>query len=197
MKKIIFLDIDGVICLSSNWGGRSKKRRKWMREKGIPEYQKDSFNESLLPVYTRFDNFDKKALKILNDILEKTDAEIVVSSDWRHSATLEELGEYYLSQGILKKPIGYTTSSLPSSLPFFRRDDEPEETRSYEILEWLKEHPEVTHWVAIDDLDMSERYSPITSNYKWGLKNFVHTPKSSEGIKQLGIKKKILNFLTP
>ena len=27
--KVIFLDNDGVICLSNNWGGRSKKRAKY------------------------------------------------------------------------------------------------------------------------------------------------------------------------
>ena len=27
--KVIFLDNDGVICLSSNWGGRSKKWAKY------------------------------------------------------------------------------------------------------------------------------------------------------------------------
>jgi len=30
---------------------------------------------------------------------------------------------------------------------------------------------------------------------EWGLKNFVLTPKSREGIKQSGIKEKILEFL--
>jgi hypothetical protein len=29
----------------------------------------------------------------------------------------------------------------------------------------------------------------------WGLTNFVLTPKSSEGIKQSGIKEKIVNYL--
>jgi hypothetical protein len=29
----------------------------------------------------------------------------------------------------------------------------------------------------------------------WGLENFVHTPRSYEGIKQSGIKEKIINFL--
>jgi hypothetical protein len=29
----------------------------------------------------------------------------------------------------------------------------------------------------------------------WGLSNFVHTPKSSEGIKQTGIKEKIIKML--
>lgn len=86
--KVIFLDHDGVICLSNNWGGRFKK-------KGTD-------------VHSRFDNFDKKSIKILNQILEKTGAEIVVSSDWRNSCTLKEMGELYEVQGVTKKPIGFT-----------------------------------------------------------------------------------------
>jgi hypothetical protein len=31
--------------------------------------------------------------------------------------------------------------------------------------------------------------------HEWGLDNFVLTPKSNEGIKQLGIKEKVLKFL--
>jgi len=27
--KVIFLDHDGVICLSTEWGGRYKKQKKW------------------------------------------------------------------------------------------------------------------------------------------------------------------------
>mgnify|MGYP000985782043 CR=1 FL=1 len=42
-----------------------------------------------------------EAVKVLNEVLEQTGAELVVSSDWRLHATLEELGEYYLSKGIL------------------------------------------------------------------------------------------------
>ena len=85
--KTIFLDNDGVICLSNNWGGRSKKWAKY-RSKN-PEtnrYIDDA------PVEVRFDDFDKKAIKVLNEILEEIGAEIVVSSDWRCHATLEELG---------------------------------------------------------------------------------------------------------
>jgi len=41
------------------------------------------------------------------------------------------------------------------------------------------------NWVAIDDLDLSP----------WIPNNFVHTPKSNEGIKQSGVKDKILNIL--
>lgn len=188
--RVLILDNDGVICLSNNWGSRFKKQRKYFTE----DNPRQGFGDNA-PVDFRFDNFDKKAIKVLNSILEQTDAEIVVSSDWRFHATLEELGEYYLSQGILKKPIDVTTNKLSSDLHYFSRSTDLEESRSYEIKDWLKSHPEVTHWVAVDDLNMSERFGEISGNYQWGLKNFVHTPISNEGIKQSGIKEKILSFL--
>ena len=28
-NKILFLDLDGVLCLSNNWGGRAKKWKKY------------------------------------------------------------------------------------------------------------------------------------------------------------------------
>lgn len=188
--KVIFLDNDGVICLSNNWGSRYKKARKYMIDKGIPEYDVNMLNETQRPIEIRLDNFDTKAISVLNSILEKTDAEIVVSSDWRFHATLEELGEYYESQGIIKKPIGLTDRILYKNYEDFpwNRKVDLEQTRSLEILEWLETRDDITHWVAIDDLDMSLRND-------WGLPNFVHTPKSNEGIKQSGIIDKILNFL--
>jgi hypothetical protein len=82
----------------------------------------------------------------------------------------------------------------------FRADLELE--RFMEIQNWLEKHPEVTHWVAVDDLDMSVEFLSTSfsnanteSDVKPGLANFVLTPKSTEGIKQNGIKEKILNFL--
>jgi hypothetical protein len=157
-----------------------------------------------IPTQYRFDNFDKGAIKILNEILEETGAEIIVSSDWRFHANLEELGEYYLSQGIIKKPIGATDmfkDIFPKEWSGLRFRAELELERSMEIQHWVDNHSEITHWVAVDDLDMSvqflgDRFSAKDeSDSKPGLINFVHTPKSSEGIKQYGIKEKIIKFL--
>jgi hypothetical protein len=153
-----------------------------------------------LPVECRFDNFDRKAVKVLNSIIEETDAEIVVSSDWRNWANLEELGEYYSSHGILKKPIGLTKKiqefESPEDFPWHRAWA-LEQTRILEIQQYLKDHPEITHWVAVDDLKMGKTgldYS-VEYHHAWGLENFVNTPLSTEGIKQSGIKEKILNYL--
>jgi hypothetical protein len=195
--KVIFLDNDGVICLSSNWGSRLKKQKKL-------GYNPTFNDNSELPVEYRFDNFDVKAVKILNEILEKTGAEIVVSSDWRYHATLEELGEYYTSKGIIKKPIGVTDmfkDIFPKEWGYLRFRADMELERSMEIGHWLENHPEVTHWVAVDDLDMSVDFlgnrfaAKDGSDVKPGLTNFVHTPRSYEGIKQNGIKQKIIKQL--
>ena len=189
--KVIFLDNDGVICLSSNWGGRSKKWAKY--RSANPETVKVM---NVAPVDVRFDNFDQKAIKILNEILEETGAEIVVSSDWRFHANLEELGEYYTSQGISKKPIGFTKKLGECDVPenfIWSRQWDLEQTRSLEILQYLRDHPEVTEWVSIDDLDMGKNGEDWKN---WGLDNFVLTPKSIEGIKQTGIKDKIIKFLS-
>jgi hypothetical protein len=194
--KVIFLDNDGVICLSNNWGGRTKK---WAKHRSANPESSKLLSEA--PVDVRFDDFDKKSIKILNEILEETGAEIVVSSDWRFHATLEELGEYYLSQGISKKPIGFTKKlgqfQKPENFPWLRQWD-LEQSRSLEILQYLKDHPEVTEWVAVDDLNMGIPQTHETwgeMEMDWGLTNFVLTPKSSEGIKQTGIKDKIIKIL--
>ena len=193
--KVIFLDNDGVICLSSNWGGRSKKIQKYY--KANPEWNK---MYSTAPVDVRFDNFDKKAIKVLNSILEETGAEIVVSSDWKKHANLEELGDYYESQGIIKRPIAFTPSFIGCDKPEgfeWLRSLQYEQERSLEIAQYVKDHPEITHWVAVYDLNMAVEAMDCSVPYTrvWGVTNFVLTPKESEGIKQHGKKEEILKFL--
>ena len=188
--KVIFLDHDGVICLSSEWGGRFKKQNKW---KG----RKLSMTTLEMPIEYRFDNFNQKAIKTLNEILEETGAEIVVSSDWKRWANVEEMGEYYESKGIIKKPIALTTNLgqcnwYSDQTWIWSPRWDLEMTRVIEIKQFLHDHPEVTHWVAVDDLDMGKNGEDWKD---WGLDNFVLTPSSNEGIKQTGIKEKILKFL--
>ena len=190
--KVIFLDHDGVICLSTEWGGRFKKQQKWGG-------RKLSMTTGEIPLQYRFDNFNKKAVKVLNEILEETGAEIVVSSDWKRWANAEELGEYYESQGIIKKPIAVTTNLgqctwYNNMVWVWSPQWDLEMTRVIEIKQFLHDHPEITHWVSIDDLDMGKNGEDWKD---WGLDNFVLTPSGREGIKQSGIKDKIIQFLNP
>ena len=196
--KIIFLDHDGVICLDNNWGSRKKKQDKWGG-------RKLSMSLREIPLEYRFDNFDKKAIDVLNEILETTGAEIVVSSDWKAWASIEQMGEYYEMQGIIKKPIAYTKNlgqcSFQDTKSFiWSATYDLEQSRYAEITQYLMDHPEITHWVSIDDLHMgrhveNSKYGAFDRD-DWGLENFVWTPRPSEGIKQSGVKEKILKYLS-
>ena len=185
--KVIFLDFDGVMCLSEQWGGRSKKMTKFQKE--FP-----GSTEGDMPAWIKLDNFDFKATKVLNSILLHNDVEIVVSSDWKLFATLQELKDMFDKYGVIKSPIDITPNlvSYKSKSQFTK--SELEQWRMKEIKVWLSQHPEVTHWVAVDDMDLSEKFSPISGNSNGGLTNFVLT-KQYIGIKQPGIKEKILKFL--
>ena len=121
-------------------------------------------------------DFDSEAVKTLNSILIKTDIEIVVSSDWKLWVTLEEMREFYLKQGIIKKPISYTGKFERYIYEILNKQ------RSAEILQWLNFNENITHWVSVDDLDMSPY-----------LNNFVKTD-SKIGLLEEGIEEKILSF---
>lgn len=183
--KILFLDHDGVLCLSDNWGGRTKK-------KGY-----DSNPET--PLSIRMDNFDAKAVKVLNKILEATDAEIVVSSDWKLHGTLEQMQEMYKEYGVIKTPIAYTPNMKdydPEAYALYHWKGWSEQQRIEEIQKYLNEHPEITHWVSVDDLHLGEKFGPISGNSNGGLTNFVLMTKPyNEGIKQSGAKDKIISYL--
>jgi hypothetical protein len=150
---VIFLDNDGVICLANNWVGRAKKWKKYKK------LNPDAVSDTTAPVEVRFDDFDKKAVKVLNEVLEETGAELVVSSDWRLFANLEEIGEYYLSKGILKAPIAFTKRYIgcdkPDEFEWFRPTMHQQQ-RCIEVRQYLTDHPEITHWTSIDDLELGE-----------------------------------------
>jgi hypothetical protein len=151
-----------------------------------------------IPVEYRFDNFNKKAVKVLNQIIEETGAELVISSDWKLHANLEELGDYYEAQGISKRPIALTPNLgqctwYNDQVWIWSPRWDLEMTRVIEIKQYLHDNPKITHWVSIDDLDMGKNGE---SWKDWGLDNFVLTPSGSEGIKQSGIKEKVIKILS-
>jgi len=178
--KVIFMDHDGVICLESEWGSRFDKQKKYDPRPTIKE----------IPILDRFDNFNRSCVECLNQVIRDTDCEIVISSDWRTWATLEEIGEYYESQGIIKKPIGLT--------PFMDRSEVPPEfefkmglglnqTRVLEIRKWLDNHPHVVSWVAIDDMRLGEQ--------GWGLEHFVLSTDHKNGICNSEVKTLLIEYL--
>ena len=191
--KILFLDHDGVICLQKQWGTSALKQEEFIlySQHKDPDFVINHFYD--FPIECRFDNFDKDAVTVLNEILTLTGAKIIVTSDWRKNATLDELGGLYSMHGVSECPIGFT--------PFFENIEIPigivwdfkhikAQQRALEISAYINNHSEITQWVAVDDYNMDIHY-----NSSWGLSNFVHAKDQAKGLNEPGLKESILSFL--
>jgi len=98
--------------------------------------------------------FDSDCVIVLNDILAATAADIVVTSDWKHSKNLEEIGDFYEEQGVIVRPIGCTPSLRTAH-------DTLHQQRAAEIVHWVKTYPGIDSWIAVDDLHMK------LANFAW------------------------------
>jgi hypothetical protein len=110
--------------------------------------------------------------------------------------------ELYKIRGVVKEPIDYTTTIGLDIDNNFRWDLnlEIQQTRFLEIKQYLESNPNIKNWVAVDDMDLrkniTDKKSEIIETRYWGLENFVWTNRFNEGIKQCGVKEKIINFLS-
>lgn len=159
--KIIFLDIDGVLATNKEFAmNRTKFQTKHPEAKEIK-----------IPY-----PFNPGCVKIFNEILDETNAIIVLSSDWRFYWDLDGLDRIFKFNGVNKSPVAIT-SKIKRKLSSDLEDD-----RSFQIKSYVDEMLPDT-WVAIDDLKLTNLG-----------RNFVRT-KDSEGLKQSGIKNKIIKIL--
>ena len=164
--SIIFLDIDGVLATHKQYMMNRKKF-----------WDKNDIAKELRIPYP----FDPKCVKIFNEILDATGADIVLSSDWREHFSLEDLDKIFKFNGVNKSPIDITISELASF-------GNQTMNRAFQIGEYVTRN-NITNYVVIDDLNVG-KYMVITDEgYK-----FVLTD-DFEGLKQLSIKNKIINIL--
>jgi len=129
MRKIIFLDIDGV--LSPKW---------WDSDK-----QSDNYGRL----------FDAKAVANLAKIIEVTEADIVISSSWKNIG-LVELQNMWRDRGLPGKLVD-TTPDYMSDEILLKEDSANVDylyERGSEIQGWLLLHgDDVGRYVIIDDMD--------------------------------------------
>ena len=122
------------------------------------------FDGVIVTQKSRFNEFDKGCIALLKQIIEETDAHIVISSSWRYQTSLEQFRELFKPHGINNKRIIGLTPKLKSR------------TRGQEISAWLKEVKdkiEVKAYVILDDdSDMTKHMDNFvkTDTYK-GMSN--------------------------
>ena len=128
-RKIIFLDIDGV--LSPRW---------WDSDK-----QSDNYGRL----------FDAKAVANLSKIIEETEADIVISSSWKNIG-LVELQNMWRDRGLPGKLVDITPDYMSDEI-LLKEDSANVDylyERGSEIQGWLLLHgDDVGRYVIIDDMD--------------------------------------------
>lgn len=103
-------------------------------------------------------------------MLDKTDAKIVVCSTYRKSEKHRKYFEDYIAPKYTDRLIGYTPQ-------IYAYDGDSEGCRHKEIELWLRENPDVSHWVVLDD----EGYV-VTSNIGKGIKPCIHSLEGFEDV---------------
>lgn len=156
MRRIIFLDIDGVLNSQNfikadpeNWShGWSDDKEAWR-------------------------HMDPAAVALLEKVIQASGAKIVVSSTWRKTHSVEQLQGYLHHHGCTGEVIGLT--------PVLWRDDESGRRlyRGDEIKDWLdgiyettpNGYDDVESFVILDDGSDMEPLSDwlVQTDYKTGL----------------------------
>lgn len=146
--KIVFLDFDGVLNHAGMLMGRTAL---WKDE----------------------DEFDPHNVGCLNHLLEVSGAKIVVSSSWRKIMKYEELVALLARVGVRGEVIGKTPHYVKNMGIYGTHEGHGGgwSPRGAEIQEWLDEHPEVTHFVILDDSDDMLHLTPklVLTSFEVGL----------------------------
>ena len=134
------------------------------------------------PAYDCY-RFDEKCVKIFNEVLDNVEElTIILSSDWKDHYTTPEMNEILKWNGVNATITGKTPSSWGVE---FKSLQQLEQCRAFEIKKYVENH-NVQYYVAIDDLDLAP-WLPEG--------NFIRTPRANEGLKQSGIKNKLITTL--
>lgn len=131
--KVIFLDIDGVLN-SSFW---------------VKGHQKEISDGTLI---------DKNKIELLAKIVEETGAVLVMHSGWRFwfnnnmqaiRKEAQNLIDLLLDSGlrIYAMTPDLTTEEIRKTKMFSK-------VKASEIFLWLKQNPNVSKWIVLDDLDL-------------------------------------------
>ena len=133
MKKIVFLDIDGV--LNSNFWNEN--------------HQREISDGTLI---------DESKVKLLCKLVKDTDAQIILHSGWKYwfdsdlkplCKEADKLSDLLEKEGLTIAGVtpDHATDEIRTSKRFSL-------VKAGEILAWLEQHNDVDEWVVLDDLDL-------------------------------------------
>jgi hypothetical protein len=138
-RKIIFIDVDGPLA----WG---------------------TWNEGKVNITGGVEDFlipypwVKEDCEALQKICKETNAELVISSDWKKHFTFNQLKRIFWHYGITARLVDITThQDLWNKMSRSSLEHE----RALEIAKWARDN-KITNWIAIDDLDLYHAFKWLT-----------------------------------
>lgn len=137
MEKVIFLDIDGVLNSVDTF--KENKTIKNLYNKCLDRTYMNDLKWLLLDI-----DFEK--LQLLKQIIEVTDAKIVISSSWKKLRLYPLVEEYLIQKGI---PIIGTTKNIKSE-------------RGKEIKTYIEEN-DIDNYIVLDD-EIFDDYDELIIN---------------------------------
>ncbi len=148
LRRVIFLDIDGVIQPHSSQK-RFRHDLKKLREELAAKYEDDAYLEmDRYDLGAIFHDWDKEAVERLRKLCTEGDAEIVISSDWRFYSPLWRLKFYFRLHDLDQ----HITGEIPQTSGKYRCG---------QVTEYLDQNPDVERFVILDDShtkDFGETY---------------------------------------
>eukprot|EP00929_Paragymnodinium_shiwhaense_P009105 TRINITY_DN113152_c0_g1_i1.p1 TRINITY_DN113152_c0_g1~~TRINITY_DN113152_c0_g1_i1.p1 ORF type:complete len:276 (+),score=59.00 TRINITY_DN113152_c0_g1_i1:124-951(+) len=157
--RVIFLDIDGVLLPVGSL--------ETIVIDGVPVPTRDTVREN---------DFSISSLGNLRHIVHQTGATIVLSSEWRRQEKLKSSVNAVLKSQDM--PTLRDSTEIFSPKPELYKQSPLLawcERRAREIGKWLKDHPDVTAWVALDDLDFAMADAVRVAGTPWIKYRSVHT----------------------
>lgn len=151
-KKVIFLDIDGVIQ-PYNANQRFMVNRKSLIERISFEYQTDYNQYDEFDVAAVYYDWNMEAISIINYIIDKTNAYLVISSNWRNHLFPNKMKDLLKIHNLDIFYLGDTPDII--SIPNYKNKLKLYHYKVIEILAYLEQNPDITNYVVIDDLDLS------------------------------------------
>lgn len=144
-RHVVFLDIDGVLqpCSSQKRFNHDliQTRADIAKRMGDSRYlELDKYDVAAV-----YYDWHEKAVENLRILLESCDGEIVISSDWKRSKSLEQLKLLFRIYGLDT----YVTDMVPYTDHTFKKE---------EIGEYLELHPDLGSYVVLDDLDLEKNF---------------------------------------
>jgi len=151
-KMIVFLDVYGVLRSVHGRTDFAPNIRTMEINGRRVALMGDGSNDNLAGI-----DFWPTAMHALRYLVQKTQAGVVLSSEWRKQEQLIEGVNNQLTEYAIPKLYGKTPDLDMKNVAGIVKalHANVREKRAKEIRKWLRQHPNIERWVAVDDMDLT------------------------------------------